>query len=154
MWRQAFGFDGYWVSDVGDVASVRRGKWHEMTLHIDACGYRRLALYRSGVRVNVRVHVLVAEAFISARPDGLIVRHIDGNHMNNSANNLMWGTSSENARDSVTHMTQRNIKKTHCPLMHAYTEENTTVESGGNRRCRKCKRDRERVRRANARSLS
>lgn len=62
-----------------------------------------------------------------------------------------YGTCSENVRDSVAHGTQRNTRKTHCPHGHPYDEHNTTYEAAGNRKCRTCKRIRERERRAAAR---
>lgn len=146
-WRSIPSFPGYRVSDTGEVA----GKRGVMSKHIDACGYYRLGLYRDGKRINCRVHVLVAEAFIGPRPDGAVTRHLDGNHTNNTPSNLMYGTWAENVQDAVRHGTQRNIRKTHCPYGHPYDERNTTYEAAGNRKCRTCKRIRERERRARLR---
>lgn len=49
------------------------------------------------------VHSLVALAFIGALPDGLQVRHLDGNPANNAPTNLAHGTGKENAADRERH---------------------------------------------------
>lgn len=45
------------------------------------------------------VHVLVAEAFIGPRPEGMDVRHLNGNPRDNRVTNLAYGTRSDNVRD-------------------------------------------------------
>lgn len=41
-------------------------------------------------------------------------------------------------------------KKTHCPKGHVYNDINTKIDKLGKRSCRKCRRERERLRRRNA----
>lgn len=149
-WRDIPSFPGYMVSDDGRVCG-RRGI---LATAIDASGYRRLGLYVGGKRINCRIHALVADAFLPPRPDGAVTRHIDGDHLNNTVENLQWGTQSENVRDAVNHGTQRNIRKTQCPYGHPYDEVNTSYESRGNRKCRTCRRDRERLRRARMKEIA
>ena len=48
---------------------------------------------------NGKVASLVAFAFIGPRPDGNVVRHLDGNKDNNRADNLAYGTHQDNADD-------------------------------------------------------
>ncbi|WP_396021799.1 HNH endonuclease signature motif containing protein [Bacillus cereus group sp. BfR-BA-01522] len=36
-------------------------------------------------------------------------------------------------------MSAENVKKTHCPQGHEYTEENTYISKAGSRYCRKCR---------------
>jgi len=83
------------------------------------------------------VHSLVAEAFIGPRPDGLQVRHHDGNALNCCATNLLYGTQSDNEQDKRQHGRNANTNKTHCPSGHEYDEENTRVYQG-RRYCRRC----------------
>lgn len=45
------------------------------------------------------VHTLVALAFIGPRPEGCDIRHLDGNPLNNHADNLAYGTRTENILD-------------------------------------------------------
>ena len=59
------------------------------------------------------IHSLVAESFIGKRPEGLVIRHLDGNPANNTPENLAYGTQSDNEQDSVNHGTHyRNHKFT------------------------------------------
>jgi hypothetical protein len=59
-------------------------------------------------QVSVRVHVLVAEAFLPPRPTPAHeVRHWDGDRMNNAATNLRWGTRSDNVQDALRHGTHQ-----------------------------------------------
>ena len=49
------------------------------------------------------VHSLVLEAFVGPRPAGAVVRHLDGDKLNNRLENLRYGTSAENAEDTIRH---------------------------------------------------
>jgi hypothetical protein len=89
------------------------------------------------------VHPLVAAAFIGPRPDGMEIRHLDGERFNNAAVNLCYGTPSENARDRVNHGRDAQARKTTCIRGHAYDDQNTYVAPTGWRQCRPCKRLRE-----------
>jgi hypothetical protein len=94
--------------------------------------------------LNRRVHQLVAEAFHGSRPDGLVIRHLDGDKMNNRATNLRYGTSSENAQDRLEHGRHHQLEKMHCPQGHAYDAANTRINVSPrgdvSRRCRACHR--------------
>jgi len=46
---------------------------------------------------RIKVAVLVAETFIQKRPEGHVVRHTDGNKLNNNRNNLEFITTEENS---------------------------------------------------------
>ena len=103
-WRDVAGFEGlYQVSNLGRLRSldkVDRGKkkWAGKILkqRINARGYMRTCLCKNGEHINVRIHRLVAEAFIP-NPDGKEqVNHIDGDKTNNAIGNLEWATCSEN----------------------------------------------------------
>ena len=148
-WREIPSFPGYLVSDDGRVW----GKRGQLSVFVDKSGYYRLGLYRGTNRINCRVHILVADAFMGARPAGKVIRHIDGNHKNNSVANLAWGTQSENVRDSVEHGTQRNARKTHCIRGHEFNDANTRHENG-QRKCRACRAMKERERRARMRGMN
>lgn len=52
---------------------------------------------------SLYVHKLVAKLFIGERPSGLVIRHLDGNRLNNHVSNLAYGTPRENYDDTVKH---------------------------------------------------
>lgn len=135
-------FPGYRVSDDGRVWSDKTGRWLK---GVPASrGYLQVALCRAGVPHKRRVHALVALCFSGPRPVGMVVRHLNGDMLDNRAENITYGTSSENQRDSVRHGTNHWARKTHCPQGHPYDEGNT-CRTGGGRKCRKCARDRYRA---------
>lgn len=78
----------------------------------DRDGYLTVRLTTAtGRRKRFRVHRLVAETYLSPRPLGRELRHLDGNKTNNSAANLAWGTQAENAADRERHgRTSRGVK--------------------------------------------
>lgn len=65
--------------------------------------YSRLSMSENGIKTHHFVHKLIALTFIGQRPLGMQIRHIDGNRMNNAANNLCYGTAKENCHDRETH---------------------------------------------------
>lgn len=93
----------YFVSDSGNVFQVdtRNGNIKECYYH-EAHGYLRIRVtdIDTGKRRYLRVHRLVAEAFIP-NPNGYdIVMHLDNDKTNNNVTNLKWGTVSENTQQA------------------------------------------------------
>jgi hypothetical protein len=71
-----------------------------------------------GRKCKVKVHILVLESHVGARPDGLLGLHKDGDVLNPHVSNLYWGTYSDNLHDSVRHGTHHDAAKTECPKGH------------------------------------
>lgn len=93
----------FFVDEEGHVFKIdtRNGDIEECYYHI-AHGYYRIRVtdIDTGSRKYLRVHRLVAEAFIP-NPEGYdIVMHLDNDKSNNSASNLKWGTVSENTQQA------------------------------------------------------
>ena len=65
---------------------------------IDNVGYYQCVLYKSSKRCYVRIHRLIAKAFVANTYSKKQVDHIDGNKLNNNINNLQWVTNSENVK--------------------------------------------------------
>jgi hypothetical protein len=140
-WRPAPGFPGYEVSSLGRILSRRQGREIVLASWVTPKGYHFVRLSRSLYDVKAEaVHRLVATTFLGPRPEGMEVRHLDGDSSNNRLANLTYGSHSQNVRDTVAHGRHHNAVKTHCPKGHPYTPENTKMEQRG-RRCRTCKRE-------------
>lgn len=139
-WRPIVGWPGYLVSDQGRVISMKRKSPRVLHSFPDRRGgYPVVSLSTGGACRNAKVHVLVAAAFIGPRPEGMDIRHLDGDVTNNRPSNLRYGTRSENMRDALRHGTHAQARKTHCPSGHPYSPENTRVVKGG-RYCIECDR--------------
>lgn len=155
-WRDIPGFPSYEVSSAGRVRSYRPWRGlpvpRELRPAASGVGYLTLNLV-SPERPNVTayVHHLVALAFHGPRPQGLEIRHLDGNRLNNDADNLAYGTASENQKDRVRHGTHNHAVKTHCAKGHPFDERNTYITKVGQRACRECLRLRGKARRARER---
>jgi hypothetical protein len=132
QWLPIEGFDGYEVSNFGRVRSVdrlvkyangrdcrRRGQ--VLKPAVVGSGYLQVSLGSNACR---RIHILVAEAFIGPRPNGMVVCHNDGERMNNSVANLRYDTPSANIVDQVKHGTHALGSRTHCKWGHELTPEN------------------------------
>ena len=84
----------YSISSEGRVRNDETNKMKSMDATSD--GYHKVDLYSNGKRTSVRVHRLVAEAFIP-NPNKLPqINHIDGNKENNNVKNLEWVNNSQN----------------------------------------------------------
>jgi len=59
---------------------------------------------------SLYIHTLVAKVFIGDRPDGLVIRHIDGDRYNNKVTNLCYGSPHENTLDSIKNKTYAKEK--------------------------------------------
>lgn len=109
-WRAVPGHPGYEVSDLGRVRSYRNRQGHptptpRLLSPAIVQGYRHIKLGRSR---QTKVHLLVLEAFVGPRPDGMLCRHLDGNPLNNRLSNLRWGTPEENYADRHLHGTHNS----------------------------------------------
>ena len=97
-WRPAPGFPRYRVSDQG---SVERLNGKRLRPGINSHGYALVALSGDGGPKSVKVHRLVALAFLGQPPvDKPQVNHKDGKKTNNAAANLEWVSPKENIAHS------------------------------------------------------
>ena len=95
IWRDIPGYEGrYQVSDTGLVYSKKRDRCLKQKLTRD--GYFEVTLFKDGRASCIRVHRLVAMAFIPNPDNKPCVNHIDENKLFNHASNLEWVTVGEN----------------------------------------------------------
>lgn len=90
------GFDGYFISNRGDVWSARQsGKW--LKPHLTKHGYQTVGLRKNNIRIRTLIHRLVALAFIP-NPNNLPqVNHKDECKTNNTTDNLEWCSADYNS---------------------------------------------------------
>lgn len=93
-WRKIKLFPNYQVSNLGNVKNIVTNKsisqWKKKN------GYLQVTLHANGIKKNLYIHRLVAEAFI-LNPNRLNdVNHIDEDKTNNCVNNLEWMSHSAN----------------------------------------------------------
>lgn len=111
-WREIDGFEGrYAVSTLGRVRSldrtninvngvrrILRGKM--LRLSRDSEGYHQVGLLRNGRETKVRVHRLVARAFLPNPGNLPVVDHRNRVRTDNVRSNLRWATYSQNRRNA------------------------------------------------------
>lgn len=154
IWRPIPGFMGYEASNHARIRSLdrivimrnggRRKHHGRIRRQVTSPGGYQIVGGLPNGRTRP-VHVLVCLAFHGPRPNpSSVVRHLNGVSSDNKPENLAWGTHSENNFDLVRHGTHWLAAKTHCAKGHEFNEENTYFRPEGGRRCRKCKRLRQR----------
>lgn len=97
-WREVAGYEGlYWVSDAGQVATMRRQGTTGAPLKpiLQKHGYLTVMLSKDGRTHKEYVHRLVANTFLGKHP-GMVVNHKDECKTNNHLSNLEWITNEQN----------------------------------------------------------
>lgn len=157
-WRDVRGFEAYYeVSNTGRLRSKDRRtpnsltggtslvKGRDVRGKINKGGYRQVTLCVKQRNTTRLVHRLVAEAFQPNPLGHRVVRHLNGDPSDNRAENLRWGTYSDNAQDIIRHGRNHLLNRSSCAKGHPYTPENTRRDAGA-RRCMTCVRDKARRR--------
>ena len=95
-YRYVEGYDNkYIVSNYGDVISCKGKKPRVLKPISSKRGYYLLTLRNNGIQKTIKIHVLVGNAFIGKRENGLTYDHIDRDSLNNRADNIRLATKSQ-----------------------------------------------------------
>jgi hypothetical protein len=94
MWKMIKGYEG--VYEVSDHGEIRRVGGFILKMQDDTHGYLYVSLSKNSIVKNIKVHRLVAAAFLDNPTNLNVINHLDGNKMNNSPENLEWTTTAGN----------------------------------------------------------
>lgn len=155
-WIGIPGFEGvYEISESGRVRSldrrdamgrVKQGQF--IRTPPGSSGYPVATLTsRDGTKRTYLIHRLLMKAFTGPCPEGMEVRHLDGDRSHCELSNLAYGTHSENMRDKRLHGTDRYGLRDGCSKGHKYDVANLRVDlhpdgSLRERVCRRCDNER------------
>ena len=135
-WRPVVGYEGrYSVSSRGQVYSHLSGRIRRV--NTNRGGYRQVKLSGADGNQTLSVHRVVADAFLGARPDGLMIRHLDGDKTNNAVENLAYGTAEENWADR-RRLGEYTPAET-CSRGHSLADSYSPPGRPGFQVCRKCR---------------
>jgi hypothetical protein len=106
LWKPIAGYEGlYEISNLGRVARIKDGERFirkaNMATHYPSVSFSKRP--QDKYQKSSAIHKLVAEAFCGPRPEGSIIRHLDGDRYNSKAENLKFGTVKQNVEDAVRH---------------------------------------------------
>jgi hypothetical protein len=115
VWKPVNGYEGlYEVSNYGKVKALRKFSGtcfrDERILSMNRItkdGYIHVALTKNGKVLDTRLHKVVAENFVENPDKKETVNHIDGNKLNNRADNLEWA----DRREQLDHAYRLKLKK-------------------------------------------
>lgn len=101
--REIPGFPGYLATEDGRIISEKTG--NEMYTSFSNKGYRLIQLRQDKKRVTMGLHRAILLAYVGECPPGHEALHGTGGKLDNSIDNLRYGTRSENRRDQTLHGT-------------------------------------------------
>ena len=109
VWKDIKGYEGcYQVSSLGNVKSKKKWNGHKyitdekiLKPSMSTTGYYKVKLSNGKPKRDLKIHRLVAEAFINNDLSKPFVNHKDGNKLNNCIDNLEWCTASENVKHAI-----------------------------------------------------
>lgn len=113
------GYEGrYKIGNKGTVIGISRSKDNRyknkqwvLKQYKDRNGYMYVTLQKDKNRKTIKVHRLVAEAFIENPNKYPCVNHIDSNRINNDVSNLEWCTYKQNIQHALLNGRFENMKK-------------------------------------------
>jgi hypothetical protein len=100
QWKPIKDFPDYEVSDLGRVKSYKHSKEGRiLSPRSDGRGgYKKVTLFKNGMKIQKKIHILVLEAFIGPKPTGWETSHKNDKPDDNRLSNLEWVTPSKNQK--------------------------------------------------------
>lgn len=114
IWKDIKGYEGcYQISSKGSVKSLKRISSSGRSIpecirtpQVLKCGYLFVRLYKGNVGKNLRIHRLIAEAFIPNPDNKPCIDHINTIKTDNRIENLRWATIQENVSNPISRRKQ------------------------------------------------
>lgn len=103
-WAACQSYEGYEASDQGRVR--RAGKDRVLAQRIAEQGYAAVTLSIKAHSMVRFAHALVMDAFVSPRPLGHMVQHIDGDKLNNALTNLRYAQAVNHAGEPLNNLSR------------------------------------------------
>lgn len=88
------GLEHYQITEDGRVFNTKTGNYRKHNL--DGSGYAQITFFGKKKKISVKIHRLVAIAFVPNESGYNVINHLDGNKLNNHYTNLEWGSHSQN----------------------------------------------------------
>ncbi len=139
-WRPIPGVSGYEASNLGRVRSTRRKQPKILRATAGPCGFRTVqvsALIGGGT--CRRVGSLIALAWVGPRPKGAEVRRLDGDPLNDKADNLAYGTLQEACTDHAARAEREGERGAPKRCAYGHRLADTWLGNWGDRLCPDCK---------------
>ena len=100
VWKDVPGYEGLYIaSNLGRVKGLKRGKI--LSPAPNEKGYLHIVLCKNGIMKTKKLHKIIAQTFVPNGSGLTEINHIDGNKLNNAADNLEWCSHLENMRHAV-----------------------------------------------------
>lgn len=90
----------YFITEDGDVISVKRGKKILLKKRVNSRGYYYVNLCKNGKYKSICIHRLVGIYFVENNNGFNVLNHIDGNKLNNRYDNLEWCDQVHNMKEA------------------------------------------------------
>jgi len=137
QWRDIPGYEGiYEASNTGKIRTAKdkvtqsarfsRRVWKQRELkpkyELRKSGLNkdaRVNLWKDGVCRTLLVARLIAMAWVDGYVEGMTVNHIDGNSLNNNADNLEWLSRADNIRHGFDNGAYKSNQRS-CVLFNEY----------------------------------
>ena len=124
-WKDIDGYDGmYQVSDLGRVRSRYSGEWRVLRPGTNSVGYSTVSLHNNKKQNTIKVHRLVASAFIPNDDESKTqINHINEVKTDNRVTNLEWCDRSYNMSYNGLQKRRYHPKYKRDEIRHLYNPE-------------------------------
>lgn len=102
IWKDIVDYEGlYEISSLGNVRRIWKSSKKLRSLKQRKDGYMEIDLWKNGKSKHIRIHQLVANAFLENPNNYSCINHIDGNKANNKVENIEWCSQSYNRTHAI-----------------------------------------------------